>query len=135
MTKHTQKNERGFVALISILILSTVLLATTLSLAQFGLANRYFILDLEQKSESEKLASSCVHIARIMVYNNPASSVGNVISEPIGTDRCSIVRITQNGSQSTVQTKGVKGNAITNLQVVINNTNGNFVSWNEIDSL
>lgn len=115
--------------------MSVTLLATTLSLGQFGLANRFFILDLEMKSVSQKLAEACVNIARIEVYNNPAYSVTSPITLPVGADSCTLFTITRSSTRSTVEAKGVKGNAITNLQVVIDNMNGNFISWAEIPTL
>jgi hypothetical protein len=134
------QNERGFIALISVIIISVVLLATTIALAQFGIASRYFILHLEQKAVSEKLADACVHIARIMVYNDPKTDFDAAVSYPIGDEECSIVSITPDGDESIVEARGVVGDAVTNYSVVIYNSlatdddDGEFVSWTEVAS-
>ena len=67
--KRTSSKTNGFIALISILIVSSVLLVTTLSLAERGIAHRFFLLKHEQKSMSEQLAEACIHIARIKAYH------------------------------------------------------------------
>jgi hypothetical protein len=132
--KHTPQN-RGFIALISILIISTVLLATTLSLAQFGIANRFFILDLEQKAGSEKLAEACVHIARVRAYNDPAYDTN--VAEPIivGGGACTIHAIDANGDETTIETTATNGRSVTNFRVLVDNTNGDFLEWEEVGSL
>lgn len=134
---NTRTSQNGFIALISILILSAVLLTTTLGLAQFGIANRFFILNLEQKSSSEKLAEACVHIARIQTYNDPFFVRNTPLEVPIGENgaKCDIVSITPNGRETTLIARAKTGEAITNLAVVVDNTNGNFISFEEIPSL
>lgn len=129
--------NKGFVALISIIIISVVLLATTLSLAQFGIANRFFILDLENKRVSEKLAEACVHIARISVYNNPAYvfESANARTIPIDTLTCTINSISRDNNESTVVVTATQNDSITHYKVVIDNTNGTFLSWTELSAL
>lgn len=123
----------GFIALISILILSAVLLATTLSLAQFGIANRFFILNLEQKTASKKMAEACVQIARIKVYNDPTYTVTTPFSVTIAGSSCNIysVYVPTGGSNTTIKTTAINGDTISNLCVVVNNTTGDFSSWKE----
>ncbi len=133
---HTKQQE-GFIALMSILIVSVVLLGATLSLAQFGIASRYFILDLEHKTVSEKLAEACVHIARISVYNDPTYEVDSSddVRIPVGTKECWIYEIERSGNVSRVETRGESGKAVTNLRVFVDNTDGDFTSWEEIPNL
>jgi hypothetical protein len=129
-------SSRGFVALISIIMLSVVLLATTLSLAQFGLANRYFLLDLENKNRSEKLAEACVHMARISIYNDPLYDE-NSLTIPVGDDECTIVSVdadSPSSGESTIQARGQSNDSITNVEVVITASNGEFQSWREVSS-
>jgi hypothetical protein len=128
-------HSRGFIALISIIIISVMLLATTLSLAQFGIASRYFILDLENKRASEKLAEACVHIARIQTYNDPEYEVSSPISYPVGESTCSVYSINSVGDDTTIEAQAQSGDSITNLHVVVDNTNGDFTEWQEMPNL
>jgi hypothetical protein len=127
---HFPREQRGFVALISILMLSVVMLATTLSLAQFGLANRSFLLDLENKQRSEKLAEACVHYARISVYNDPTYDADGV-TFPVDTESCTLVSVTPGGGQSIVRAQGMVHNAITNIEVAVDTATGSFLTWEE----
>lgn len=128
-------SQPGFIALISILIISAVLLATTLGLAQFGIANRFFILNLEQKASSKKLAEACVHIARIQAYNDPLYTRTTPLSVPVANGSCDIISITPNGSETAIVSRARTGDAITNLSVVVDNTDGDFLSWEEIPTI
>ena len=97
-----KKDQNGFIALISILILSSVLLASTLALAQFGIANRFFILNLEQKSMSSKRAEACVEIARIKAYNNPSYTT-SAMSVTIGGGTCTLTSVAVSGNTTTIK--------------------------------
>jgi hypothetical protein len=124
-------NSRGFIALISIIIISVMLLATTLSLAQFGIASRYFILDLENKRVSEKLAEACVQVARINVYNDFSYSVLRPGTKTnIGGKECVIASV----SSGTIEAQATSSNSITNLRVKVN-SNGDFTEWRELPNL
>lgn len=136
-------SSRGFIALISIIIMSVVLLASTLSLAQFGIANRYFILDLENKNASEKLAEACVHMARIYAYNDPLANISTT-SKPVGDASCLIMSVRQNSASSTESIlyarawrpgtspiAPTQNDSITSLRVVVDNNTGDFHQWAE----
>ena len=133
MEQHSVQN--GFIALISILIISAVLLATTLGLAQFGIANRFFILNLEQKASSEKLAEACVHIARIQTYNDPLYVRNTPLPVSVADGTCTIISIAPSGNNTVIQASAQTGEAITNLSIVVDNTDGDFLSWEEVPTL
>ncbi len=108
-----------------------MLLATTLSLAQFGIASRYFILDLENKRASEKLAEACIAVARINVYNDFSYSVTSPgIKINVGGKECAIASV----SSGTIEAQATSSNSITNLRVKVN-SNGDFVEWRERTNL
>jgi hypothetical protein len=136
MEKHS--TQSGFIALISILIISAVLLATTLGLAQFGIANRFFILNLEQKTDSEKLAEACVQIARIYAYNDPARVVtpADNLYVKLTNGGCVIRSLSTDGSSQevSIETVATSSDAITNLSVLVDTTNDTytFKSWREV---
>lgn len=131
---NTHKKEEGFIALISILILSSVLLATTLSLAQFGLANRFFILNLEQKASSQKMAEACLEMLRIKVYSDPAYTTTTKTTYILAGSDCSVVSVIGTGTK-TVKVSATEDGAITNLQADINSSTGDYISVTEVDAL
>lgn len=122
------KNSQGFIALISVIILSVVLLAAVVSLSQYGVTTRYALLDLERKGESETLASACLEVARIAVMNDPSYSVTNLsINVGTSTKVCKIETV----SAGVVKVSASSTGAVTNLKATINTTNGNFTKLEE----
>ena len=128
---------RGFIALITIIVISTVLLVSTLSLAQFGIASRFSILNLEQKAQSEKHAEACIETARITLFNNPLYSIASSAPQdiPVGNTFCTIYSVTTFGKETTIETKGRSGDAVTNLRVILNTQNNTLLSWQELPRL
>ncbi|MFM2374782.1 MAG: hypothetical protein RLZZ234_777 [Candidatus Parcubacteria bacterium] len=135
---HTQK---GFVALITVLILSAVLMVGVVSLAQVGITSRYSLLDLENKTKSESLAHACVAVARIAVVNDPLFSVPNGGKRVVvGNALCFIE--TTNSSPSgppalysntnRVKVTASSTNATTNYQVDIHATDGAITRFVEL---
>ncbi len=115
--------------------MSVVLLATTLSLAQLGLASRSFILDLENKRISEKLAEACVQTARINVYNNPFYESDAPVVIPVGITSCTIVSVRAKRpeeDQSEINISSTYKKSITNFIIVVNTTNADIISWKEV---
>ena len=94
-TENHIQEVKGFIALIAILIISVVLLASVISAAQFGITGRYTLLDLERKAESESLAEACLQVARIAVFNDPAYEVTDR-GVLVGKNWCDVQKIVKN---------------------------------------
>jgi hypothetical protein len=116
-------HQKGFVALITVLILSAVLMVGVVSLAQFGITARYSLLDLENKTKSENLANACVAVARIAVVNDPAFTATNKIVA-VGTETCTIESVTSVSGNKRVKVSAIVRGATTNYQVDINISTG-----------
>ncbi len=136
----TVKNSnRGFIALISILIISVILLTAVFSLAYRGIASRFLLLDLEHKVASEKLAEGCVAVGIIAVVNDPSFTTANR-AVPVGGGEC-VLTIRANTSEdlpfvgrSQLEVIASSTGATTNLRVIIDSTTGAVVpgEWHEI---
>lgn len=125
---------RGFIALISVLMLSVILLAAVISLAQYGIISRYALLTLEQKESTESLAGACVQVARIAVVNDPQYQTTNKIVS-VGTDSCLIEHIfaqTPSLGISRIETSASSSGAMTNLRVEVDTASGAIVRLEEI---
>ena len=81
-----KNKNRGFIALLSVVIISFVLLsaAITLNLSSFHV--RFNILDSEYKEISDALASACIEQARLILVNDN-SYLGSV-DVSIGAETC-----------------------------------------------
>jgi type II secretory pathway component PulK len=116
-------SQQGFIALISVLMLSVMLLGVVISLAQYGMVSRYALLTLEQKEISNALARGCIQVARIAIANDPLYETAN---KQVSYDDswCEIVSIAVVGSMSVVRTSASSSGAVTNLEAVIDSASG-----------
>jgi len=129
-----QNFEGGYIALISVIIITFILFIAVFSLAQFGITSRFSLLDLENKSESEQLAAGCVQVAIIAIVNDPAYEAALV---PVTVDdgECTIESVevdTPSSGLSTIKTSAVVTGATTNLEVVWEQSGEDITSWEEV---
>ena len=147
--------ESGFIALMSVIIISFVLLFAVFSIGQRGIASRFLLLDLERKIQSEELAKACVQIAIIGVANDSlyavsaASDIEQTVDDGIF---CYIHSVTPSGGQSIIETCAIvpvpaQGTpspcssspgplgATTNLRVTIDSGTGAILSSTELSNI
>jgi hypothetical protein len=129
-----KKNERGFIALISVLIISSVLVGTTLSLAQFGIAHRFFILTIEQKSMSYKRAEACIEIVRIYIYNDSLDTIDSPTDIPLTGGTCTIVSTKIIDEKTEVRSLATEGAVTSYLIATIDNTTQEFITFQEVNN-
>ncbi len=127
------ENERGFVALISILIISAVLLVAVTSLAEYGMIARYSLLDLERKTQSESYAMGCVSIARIAIVNDNDFDVTDK-EVSIDDHTCIIEDVATVSGNKRVKVSAVVEGATTNYQVDIAPSTGDIERFIELTS-
>jgi len=126
--------EKGFIALISVVILSFVLLAAVLSLSQVGITSRFFLLDLENKAISEQLALGCIQsaIVDIVLYETAYNPSNEPKDFPASDFTCFIESVSSVGSLYTIRTYAEINGATTNIEAVWNNTTELIVSQEEL---
>ena len=132
--------KNGFVALITSIVLSAILLTVAIALNQIGFLTRGEILDSEYKTRSSALAEACADIALLKLAANPAYSGGEP-SIAVGSDTCAIGVVSQNtpiSGQTTIITSAVfpassvtSQNAVTKLKIVVQSSDLKTVSWDE----
>lgn len=121
------KNNSGFMALMSTIIISVILLliATSLSLTSFY--GRTNILDFELKEKSFALAEACADTA-ILRLAEDSSYGGNETVNVVGADKCQIESVVG----GTINVKADYKNYITKLEIEINSTDLSIISWQEV---
>lgn len=131
--------RKGFVALITAIVLSVILMTVTVSLNQVGFLARSEVLDSEYKDRSSALAEACVDTALLKLANDPAYTVTTPTSVTVGSDTCSIDSVGTVGTQIAINTSAVfplpsitSQGAFTRLQIVVNSSDLTVVSWNEV---
>ena len=66
------KKGEGFIALISVIVITLILLTMTATLGTKGFLDRFNILEGEAKEISAGLAWACAQAARVKISNDPA---------------------------------------------------------------
>lgn len=130
---YAHKTNRGFIALISAIVVSFVLLITVVTLGMRGITGRLYLLEIENKRSSQALAESCVSVATVKVFSDPLYVATNVPVQ-VGTNSCTILSVAPNtpvSGQSTVRVSGIYKKATTYLTVVIQTSNGALISQAE----
>ncbi|HEX3095555.1 MAG TPA: hypothetical protein VHQ20_00360 [Patescibacteria group bacterium] len=119
MTTVNQK-EDGFIALVSAIVISGLLIIIGASLGYTGFFSRFNILDGEFKETSLGLAESCAEIARVEIANNasftvPAGGQSYTIDDAGNT--CKILSVT---GTYTVTSQAVYQKSYSTIQAVYN---------------
>lgn len=124
--KNYNKKNRGFVALITSVIISAVLLMVAINLSLTGFYARSNLLDFELKETSYHLAEACIDTAILKLINNPNY---NPTDESVNIDgnECAIESITSN----VIKAKANYRNYITNLEVEINPSDMSIIRFEE----
>ena len=138
MRVRKNKNEKGFVALITAIVFSAILMTIAISLNQIGFLTRGETADAEYKDRSTALAEGCADVALLKLAND-ITYAGNESGIAIGSDVCSIGSVGPDPldaankiiNTSAVYPAGTNG-AVTRLQIKININSLSVVSWNEV---
>jgi hypothetical protein len=128
------KNEEGYVALMSVLIISAIGVIVSLSLLIGGMSYQRSVLALEQEYSTRALAKACANVALNKIRLN-ADYLGD---ENIVFDygSCLILPINKNQNTYSINTQGVVDSFLhKNKIVVLRNTDPvslSIQSWQEV---
>ena len=139
---YSTAGERGFVALMSVIVISAILLVLVFSLGVSSFFNRFDALDSENKRISLGLAEACVNVSMLKVAQNsgyapPAGgecvSVGGTCHASGPQMTCAVCSVTS-GNPTTVITRAVYNGAFSTLQVSFDTIPGSFAvtRWEEL---
>jgi hypothetical protein len=123
--------QSGYIALISVIIMSALLLTITVALSSANYFSRYNILENEYKQHSSDLAEACINYVKGQLAGNPGYTVTTITPVMVGSDSCAII----SAGGLTVKAQGAYPKtgpdiSFTNLTVVLNsNLTVNF--WRE----
>ncbi len=144
LTAYNLQLESGFIALMSAIVISVMLLAITLALGFSGFFARFNVLDSESKERSSALAEACGDSAILKISQDGAYAPSPVFdfttqtggeSVSVDTDSCTIASVDSSGSQKIIKTQANFNKAYTNLRIVIDTTDFTIVSWDECANL
>ncbi len=128
--------QSGFIALISAIIISVLLLGITLTVSMTGFFGRFNVLDSESKERSVALAEACVDMAVLNFTDVVFGSSVNVTVS--GSDQCKIIMFRNNTpviGKAFIKTQASTNKAFTNIKVQINTDDMTIDSWEECTTL
>ncbi len=124
-------DNSGFIALMSAILISIILLLIITNLSLTGFYSRSNILDFELKEKSFSLAEACADSALLKLVNDTDYIGGETIAVS-GNDTCTI-DLTSLSNPRTFITWASHDNAyFTKLKIIINAQSGTVISWEEI---
>lgn len=127
-----QNYNRGYVALISVIMIGALGTAVMISVIASGINAGKTDLALQQSGIARVLASSCAEEAlQKIVETGTTSSSGNLA---IGSGTCSYLITSQSGLNITINSSGVLGTITKKVKVIISTTTPSLVlsSWQEV---
>ncbi len=134
----------GFIALVSAVVISVLLIGFTFAVGTSGFGARFRILTSEYKERSRALAEACADAALLKLAKDagyaPAAecvAVGES-SCPGGPDVCTVLAVQRNmpsAGKHTITTRATFQRAVTNIKVVVNAADLSTVSWEEVPNL
>ncbi|MEK7536066.1 MAG: hypothetical protein AAB590_03600 [Patescibacteria group bacterium] len=132
------QNQSGFIALMSAIIISMLLIVITFTLSMTAFFARFNVLHSEYKNISSNLAEGCVDAALLKLINDPAYNPTDEIVS-VGTHNCMIVSITPLTSPRIINTQALypasgSEKSYTNVQVTITQSPSSIVihDWQEV---
>ena len=121
---------RGFIALMSAVVISVVLLLLATQGSLTGFYSRFNILESEYKERSASLAEACVGQTLLELVNDRGYA-GDATST-LGEEQCYVGAVTAAGGQKIFKTQGIFRNSYTNLEVVVDSADFSVISWQEL---
>lgn len=129
--KSKMKKNRGYITLISVLIVSAIGVVISLSVIILGNAFAQSSFALQQSNQSKALANACAERALERVVSSNFTGTGD-ITEGFGT--CTYTVASQGGENRTIMARGDVDGRIRKISIVINDIlpQVNIVSWQEV---
>ena len=141
MINYRIKLNNGFIALMSVVIISVLLLGITLTISLTGFFGRFNILDSESKERSVALAEACGDTAILNFTNDHSYDVSFASPETVtvsGSDQCKIMMFkndTPTTGKALIKTQAFINKAYTNIKIQINTSDMTIDSWEECSNL
>lgn len=131
----TAKNSNGgFIALVSVLLISVVLLLMVTTLSLSGFIGRFSILNSELKKVSASLAEACANTAVLKLAENWNYTGNETIV--VNGNACAVFPVAAAGADPQIlKTQAVYRKSYTNLVITVHKTPFAIVSWQEVPNL
>lgn len=129
---HNKKNPKGYIALLSVIIVGAIGTAVMISVMLFGISSSRTDFALQQSGSAKVLATSCGEEALQKIVETGSTSMSSSFSIASGTCLYSVT--SQNGQNITINATGILGTVKSKVKVVIASTTPSLIlsSWQEV---
>ncbi len=110
-------NQKGYIAIITALILTAIIATVTFVLASSSLLGRFNTLLFHEKRTSRFLAESCLEVARSKLTQSSSYTGNETVT--LGNSTCAIGSISSTASEKVIPASAVAGNAKTVLKLTV----------------
>ncbi len=123
--------NRGFIALISVIIISAILLVVVVAGSMNGFVTRFTLLDAESKQRSAAAADACAdtilsRLASDASYAGPETVV-------VGSDSCQVVgAVNPGGNPRVFKVQSVVSRAYTDALITFDTATPAVTAWQEV---
>lgn len=126
------KNQGGYITLVSVLVVGAVGVAITLSLILLGLGASRTSFAYEQSNQAKGLANVCAEEAMQRIRDSTPFIGSNTLT--LGQGICGYTVTSQGPQSRTINASGTVGTIIRKVRIIINRINPTIqvVSWQEI---
>jgi hypothetical protein len=126
-----RNSEKGFIAIISAIIISGILMLVVASSGLSGIYSRSNTLDTELKERADAAADACVDEALLQLAQNSSYTGGIMTTNSL--DQCRIGKVTTSGSNYQFEVQATSSNmAVTNLLIWADTGDLTIKRWLEI---
>lgn len=125
-------NNRGYITLVSVLVVGAVGVAIAVSLILLGLGSSRTSFAIEQSNQAKALANACAEEALQQIREStPFTGSGSLM---LGQGTCTYTVTSQGSQNRTITSSGTVGTIIRKVKIIINKINPTIqvVSWQEV---
>ena len=129
---YNNKNNNGYIAIVTAVILSTIIYFLAFSFSETSTLGRYDVLILNNKKESRYLSESCLDYAKLQLAININYAGNETVNLPNGS--CLIGAVVTQGSNKVITSTASFGNAKTVLKLTLTQVNLGKIKLEELQS-
>jgi len=124
--------SRGYITLISVLVVGAVGVAIATSLILLGIGSSRSSFALEQSNQAKALANACAEEALQQIRDStPYTGTGNL---SLGQGTCTYTVTSQGGQNRTITASGTVGTIVRKVKIIITKINPTITvsTWQEV---
>ena len=128
------KHQKGYITLVSVLVVGAVGIAITTSLLLLGVGSSQTSYAYQQSNQAKFLANACAEEALQQIRDSTLFAGSNSLTLGQGTCTYTVINTTPTGQERTITASGTVGTIIRKVVIFINKINPTMkvTSWQEV---